>query len=57
MNFSTEECDQAYVTDFLIKPSNNLSNLLHKFIFLLELIISGRPFYDKIKTKLTRTFL
>jgi hypothetical protein len=57
MNFTTEECDQAYVTDFLIKPSNNLSNLLHKFIFLLELIISGRPIYYKIKTKLTRTFL
>ena len=58
MNFSTEECDQAYVTDFLNKPySYQISNLLYKLIFLIELIVSGRPVYRKIKSKLARTFL
>jgi len=57
MRFKTEECDQAYVTDYFINPKKStLLGYLCKISMLFELIIARRPILPRIKLVITRYY-
>ena len=62
LNYSSEECDQAYVTDYFLNPKplelNLFASIYCKVVSLVELYLSGRPmhFLEKIRKGMKHFF-